>query len=64
MFGPKIYVIVHQPEKNTYEAVSSQVSDYSFSVSPKGKVGISPVRTNNQEHMHLETRLIKGVKIL
>lgn len=54
MFGPKIYVIVRQPEKNTHEAVSSQVSDYSFSIYPKGKVGISPVRTNNQEHVHME----------
>lgn len=54
MFGPKIYVIMRQPEKNTQEAVSSQVSDYSFSSSPKGKKGISPVKTSNQEQMHLE----------
>lgn len=54
MFGPKIYVIMRQPEKNTHEAVSSQVSDYSFNSSPKGKKGISPEKANNQEQMHLE----------
>lgn len=54
MFGPKIYVILRQPEKNTHEAVSCQVLDYSFSSSFKGKIGISPVQTSNQEHMHLE----------
>ena len=61
MFGPKIYVIVRQPQKNTHEAVSSQVSDYSFSISPKGKVGISPVRTNNQEQMHLEFESVSSL---
>ena len=54
MFGPKIYVIMRQPEKNTHEAVSSQVSDYSFNTSPKGKNGISPKTTSNQEQMQVE----------
>lgn len=54
MFGPKIYVIMRQPEKNTHEAVSSQVSDYSFNSSPKGKNGISPEKASNQEQMHQE----------
>ena len=54
MFGPKIYVIMRQPERNTHEAVSSQVSDYSFNSSPKGRKGISPEKASNQEQMHLE----------
>ena len=54
MFGPKIYVIMRQPDKNTHEAVSSQVSDYSFKISPKGRKGISPEKASNQEQMHLE----------
>ena len=37
MFGPNIYVILRHPEKNTHEAVSSQVADYSFNNSPKDK---------------------------
>ena len=54
MFGPKIYVIMRQPDKNTHEAVSSQVSDYSFKSSPKGRKRISPEKASNQEQMYLE----------
>lgn len=61
LFGPKIYVIIRQPEKNTHEAVSSQVSDYSFNASPKGKKGISPEKTSNQEQMHLECASVSSL---
>lgn len=59
MFGPKMYVILRHPEQNTHEAVSSQVSEYSFNSTPKRKIGISPVHVqsnmrNNQEHLHEE----------
>lgn len=30
MFGPKMYVLVFQPQRNTLESVRSQVSQYSF----------------------------------
>ena len=43
MFGPKMYVILRQPEQNTPEAVCSQVSEYSFSSSIKGRVAVAPV---------------------
>ena len=33
MFGPKIYVLLFQPERNTMECVRAQVSQYSFQVS-------------------------------
>jgi len=46
MFGPKIYVILRQPEQNTREAVSSQVSEYSFSSSQKGKINVAPIRSD------------------
>ena len=33
MFGPKIYVLLFQPERNTVKSVRAQVSQYSFQVS-------------------------------
>ena len=57
MFIPKIYVILLKPEQNTHEAVSSQVSNFSFSSSPKGKIAVSPLQSDvrgNQEQLHLE----------
>ncbi|XP_068687159.1 metabotropic glutamate receptor 3-like [Montipora capricornis] len=38
MFGPKIYVILCQPEQNTREAVCSQVSEHCFSKSHTGRM--------------------------
>ena len=57
MFGPKIYVILFIPEKNTQEAVGSQVSDYSFSTFGKGKIAVAPRQSNNtsnQRNLQLE----------
>ena len=46
MFGPKIYVILRQPEQNTPEAVCSQVSEYSFSSRIKGRIAVAPVNSD------------------
>ena len=46
MFGPKIYVILRQPEQNTQQAMSSQLSEYSFSSSHKDQIAIEPVHSN------------------
>ena len=46
MFGPKIYLILRQPEQNTPEAVCSQVSEYSFSSRIKGRVAVAPVNSD------------------
>ena len=57
MFGPKIYVILRQPEQNTQEAVSSQVSQYSFRIFRKGKTAVAPMQSDsaiNQKCSHLE----------
>ena len=57
MFGPKIYVILRQPEQNTHESVTSQVSNYSFRIFGKGKIAVQPVRstvTSNQNNLQLE----------
>ena len=57
MFGPKIYVISFKPEQNTHQAVSSQVSKYSFNPFRKGKIAVAPVQLNatgNQKHLQLE----------
>ena len=57
MFIPKIYVILRQPEQNTQEAVSSQVSEYSFRSFRKDKTTVVPMRsdaTNNQNNLHLK----------
>ncbi|XP_022790358.1 metabotropic glutamate receptor 3-like [Stylophora pistillata] len=43
MFCPKIYVILLKPEENTLQAVSSEVSDYSFRPSFKGKTRVTPL---------------------
>ena len=60
MFGPKVYVILRQPEKNTHEAVSSQVSDYSFSTSSRRKIGIIPARTSTAKHMQMEVASVSS----
>ena len=33
MFGPKIYILIFHPQRNTLESVRSQVSQYSFHIS-------------------------------
>jgi len=48
MFGPKIYILLFHPQRNTLESVRSQVSQYSFHVS-RSKIwaaSVSVGRTN------------------
>ena len=58
MFVPKIYVIILKPEQNTHQAVSSQVSVFSFSNFPRGKITtVSPSKPDavgHQEQLDLE----------
>jgi len=64
MFGPKMYVIMRHPEKNTHEAVRSQVADYSFNNSPKGKKGISPAqKASNQDQMQMDFAPVTSVSL-
>ena len=58
MFVPKIYVIILKPEQNTHQAVSSQVSVFSFSNFLRGKITtVSPSKPDavgHQEQLDLE----------
>ena len=63
MFGPKIYMILLKPEQNTQEAVSSQVSEYSFRSFGKSKIAVQSGRsdaTTNQNNLHLEVVCARG----
>lgn len=64
MFGPKIYIILRQPEKNTHEAVSWQVSEYSFSSNYKGKINVAPINSDtniSQGYFHQEFPSVSSV---
>lgn len=58
MFFPKIYVIILKPEQNTHQAVSSQVSEFSFNNFFRGKITtVSPQKpdhVSHQKQLHLE----------
>ena len=50
MFGPKMYVILRLPEQNTHEAVSSQVSEFSFSSHPNRRSNVAPTHSCGQDN--------------